>query len=201
MRKICSIENCDNFAHANGWCLKHWKRWKRNGDPNKLVKFGKRICSVSGCDRFVHSREKMLCLMHWKRWKRHGDPTIRVKKVRDKICTIPGCSRPHYCLGFCIMHRNRIGKNLPMTSAPLRNIHGQGTIDKSTGYKLIPINGNQIYEHRHIMEKHLKRPLLSSEIIHHINGNKLDNNIKNLVLISRSEHAKHHHSPKKSNHL
>jgi len=46
--------------------------------------------------------------------------------------------------------------------------------------------------HRTLMEKHISRKLLPTEIVHHINKNKLDNDIKNLKIVSRSEHNKIH---------
>lgn len=46
--------------------------------------------------------------------------------------------------------------------------------------------------HRHIMEQHIGRKLLPTEIVHHINGDKLDNRIENLQIVSRSEHNKIH---------
>ena len=59
-------------------------------------------------------------------------------------------------------------------------------------YPTIQINKTQWREHRYIMEKHLGRKLLSSELVHHKNGNRQDNRLNNLEIVSRSEHKKLH---------
>lgn len=65
---------------------------------------------------------------------------------------------------------------------------------KRLPYKRISINGIRVHEHRYIMEVFMKRKLLPSEHVHHINGDPLDNRIENLELLSISEHTRRHHS-------
>lgn len=48
------------------------------------------------------------------------------------------------------------------------------------------------YEHRFIMEQHLGRPLRRDEVVHHIDRDRKNNDISNLVLLSRSEHTALH---------
>ena len=48
-------------------------------------------------------------------------------------------------------------------------------------------------EHRVIMEHHIGRKLGFNEVVHHINGDRKDNRIENLEIMSRSEHSRMHH--------
>ena len=59
-------------------------------------------------------------------------------------------------------------------------------------YKRIRINGRSIPEHRHVMEQYLGRKLKRSEIVHHIDGNGLNNDISNLEIMSISQHNVEH---------
>jgi len=50
-----------------------------------------------------------------------------------------------------------------------------------------------VLEHRRVMEEHIGRPLTSEEIVHHIDYNKHNNNITNLMLCKdKAEHRKQH---------
>lgn len=59
-------------------------------------------------------------------------------------------------------------------------------------YKRIKRDGKQKYEHRIVMEKFLGRLLTFNEIVHHLDGNKRNNELKNLELIGRGVHAGNH---------
>lgn len=59
-------------------------------------------------------------------------------------------------------------------------------------YKQLSINGKHIDEHRYIMEQYLGRKLKRDEYVHHKNGNKRDNRIENLQVMTPQEHNRHH---------
>ena len=64
------------------------------------------------------------------------------------------------------------------------------------GYILVVDNGKEpgangkryVLEHRLVMEKHLGRKLLRREFVHHLNGVRADNRLKNLKIVSHSTH-------------
>jgi hypothetical protein len=56
--------------------------------------------------------------------------------------------------------------------------------------------GIQELEHRIVMEEWLCRKLSCSEDVHHVNGDKKDNRIENLIVCTRREHINKYHKRK-----
>ncbi len=141
------------------------------------IKSGKEIGKGEG--RYKFSR----CLDCKKgRWIRIGIPARRCTKCGTKKShkNNPriGRGENHYNWkgginvnkqGYIIEYVKRTNKWFPMAA----NTHRAG------GY---------ILQHRLVMAKYLKRFLEPSEIVHHINGIKKDNCIKNLRLYQRKKH-------------
>ena len=99
----------------------------------------------------------------------------------------------------------RIFKRLNVKTDPKRRKSGNqcylwkgGRIIRN-GYRLILCKehpkanyGGYVREHILIAEKHIGRFLKDFERVHHINGDRLDNNISNLKIMTDSEHKKLH---------
>lgn len=65
-------------------------------------------------------------------------------------------------------------------------------------YRKIKVNGIWQMEHRYVMEQVLGRPLTSAELVHHKDGDGLNNHPDNLVILSKAEHTALHHTERRA---
>jgi len=67
------------------------------------------------------------------------------------------------------------------------------------GYLETTVRRTRVLQHRWLMEKYIGRPLTKKEFVHHLNGDKQDNRIENLILLDSALHSKNHRSTVKKN--
>lgn len=87
-------------------------------------------------------------------------------------------------------------KNTDFLKEPTTNPNWKGGRRIKDGYIVMycpdypgAMHGKYVYEHRYVMEQFLDRQLKSDEVIHHIDRDRANNNISNLLLLSPSEHT------------
>ena len=156
IKKLCSIDGCDNKHSSKGYCNKHYLRLKQHGDPNyRKTPERAEICSVVGCNSKHFA--KSYCSKHYARYRRYGDPSV-VKHKRTEKGKV-----------------NRINEyGYRLVSVPEKFwVKGGG-------------NSNVTGEHRVVMMEYLGRRLTPEESVHHKNGDKLDNRLENLELWTSS---------------
>lgn len=115
-----------------------------------------------------------------------------------KQCKVPGCmnTTEKGAWGYCGMHYMRMKRygdvNYVTPHYQFRKNcrAAQPTLGdcKETTYK--KCLGR--HAHRRVMENYLGRKLESNEIVHHIDGNRHNNSLSNLTILTRAEHARLH---------
>lgn len=145
-------------------------------------------CTADNCERAAAT--KLYCVMHYKRFKRNGT-TERVINAytADDVCSFCAASGPlsnHLCHA-CWQRKWKKGYvERDVAKA------GEGCVN-TQGYHVDTVNGQRVYSHRVAAEYYLGRALQPDEVVHHKDGNRLNNTKENLeVLASQSEHMKLH---------
>ena len=88
-----------------------------------------------------------------------------------------------------------VRKKISDSKIGVKNPMYNGGRTYSSGYKKLLVGVKKYkQEHRLVMEEYLGRELTKEEVVHHIDEDRLNNDIDNLMLFKSSgDHTRHHH--------
>ena len=141
-----------------------------------------------------HSDETKARMSAAHRGSRHSPETL--EKMRGP--NNPFFGRHHSAETKAKMSRALSGERNPAWKGGRRKVNREGYILVYCPSHPYAGWGGMVLEHRLVMERHIGRTLMPAEVVHHINGNRSDNRIENLMLFSgQNDHTSFHHEARK----
>lgn len=177
MDRSCSVNGCSSPKKAKGFCTKHYHRFIRNGSPDIVF----------------------------------GHPPINFPNNWEEILTAKYCVDGLSAIDIAAeykCHKTTILDQLNKFGIKRRKFRRDNPVKVCTsvdshGYVIdyIPAHVNAeksgyVFQHVRVMSDHLKRKIERDEIVHHIDGNRKNNDLSNLKLMRRGEHSSFHEREK-----
>jgi len=204
----CSKQPVGNYLSSIGVDVKDSRHvnmstkmaWvKMYEDGLNMKKIGKMVgCSKTTVQKYLDSvgckiRDRRICPSIKKQW---------VGLYLDGLCYKDISKKFNRGNGIVETHIKASGVKTRTISEGILNAHKQGKANgggkgwqvHKGGYIRITRGGDNfnMLQHRAVVEKHLGRKLSDKEIVHHIDENRKNNDIKNLQVMTRGEHVKLH---------
>jgi hypothetical protein len=196
------ITNCTNcgatLSHTkrknrklSGLCQKCWHILENQRNKNAIpavpgqpymsvLKPGNHVGEESAVRVFVNGKHKV---------RKYIWAECPICKKQRWLCKEASAERVYCRCRKCA--RATRASELPLDKRKKSFDHGYLKIALPINHWCIPMTNaitGQIPVHRLIMAEHLRRLLLPTEIVHHINGNKTDNRVENLILVNQDKH-------------
>lgn len=139
-------------------------------------------------------------------------PSLPCQKRRycsNRCARLGNWRDPEYAAAMVEAHKGKPVHGRPHTRESILKMRaakfqGRHRTISSTGYAYLydpdhPRAGNsgRVAEHIVVMEAHIGRPILPTEVVHHINRVRDDNRLENLQLLTTTEHYKLHAAERK----
>ena len=106
-----------------------------------------------------------------------------------RSCTIADCDKPYIARGFCGKHYMRwLRHDDPLISHRAPSGSGYMTL----GYWAFERPGRKTVRRSRLVWEAAFGPIASGYVIHHRNGDTLDDSLENLQILSRSDHNDYH---------
>lgn len=77
LHDFCTIDGCSRAHAARGYCINHYRMFRRHGDPLYAQPLAPLACRIDQCDGPHAFRG--LCSRHYRRLMRQGDPTAPMR--------------------------------------------------------------------------------------------------------------------------
>lgn len=159
----------------------------------KCERCGKEHNGAFGLGRFC-SRYCANSRKHSKETKDKISKSLKMNKSFSK--------KPKECkLNVNILRGMKLAQEINLDNSPYSEYNTAfkcKLVGNRDGYKLCLYDGNKrvkfefVLLYRFIVAQNIGRKLTSNEIVHHIDGNPLNNNLDNLMVMTRKEHSKYH---------
>lgn len=175
----CFVPGCPSPVYSDPYgrplCRLHYE-WRATSDQ----------CAQTGCAR--KRVGALFCSMHRERLRLNGSlgPAAPKQRPSNQPCSVEGCEVKAKAQGYCVRHyQHWKAYGDPGPAARFRRPRGSGSIQQ--GYHIT----SKTLEHRRVWEA-ANGPIPEGHVIHHRNGDKLDNRLENLELMTRAQHRAHH---------